>query len=369
MFYTTGVILLSLLALTNRFNKRIIIVASLALLFIVSIYFEPDEGMDLFRHYEMLEMFRNNGFFKTVLINGNRMSFLPVYAIYFYIISLFNCNKLLLIITYMIIYLAQFYVLTMYIQDQCLDKKSWMIGYVLIMVTTNAYDLTGIRNFLAFSIVEVFLYLDLCRNSHKKLSLLIYVLMCFLHDSMILILFFRLFISLLDKFSIKAKKIILLLLLFNSYVLKSISNILINIPITFFNKVGEKIITYGGMNGIENFGIDMGTRIRTIMRLIILVLIVFYIFIHLNRNQRYNNDKFFLLLLTYFCVGAMFGNRVLADRYVAMGVMYSVPEMVFIIRNHCPYNGLCIRKDAIPLIILLILFFIELCFEQYRYFI
>ena len=369
MIFTSGTILLCALALTNKFSKRQITLISLLFLVIVAVIYKPDSGMDLYRHYQMLDLFAKYGLENTIMTNMDRMGTLPLYALFFYFISLFHYNQLLLAFTYILVYSAQFKVLSMYVNDNGYDKKSWMIGYSLIMLTTNAYGLTGIRNFLAFAITEVFLYIDLCRREHRKLSMVIYFSMCLLHDSIILILAFRLMVYVIEKFRTVSQNVILFLILVSPIMIKGMGTFLRTTPISFLKAVGNKILTYGGTDGINSYGGDAGTEIRATMGLIILMLVVFCIKATLNKEYYQRSDIKMLVIITLFCFGGMIGNRVLVERYITMGVMFAIPTMVKVIREGCPQSGYYIKTNAIPLITMVCILFSNICYWQYRFFI
>ena len=366
MIYSIGVIFLVLIAWNIGNNRRLILFLTFIFLTSIALIFDPAPGMDLYRHYEALESFRALGYEATVGKYAHNMEDLPVYSVVFYVISLLSHNKLLLVFTYIVIYGCWFSILSMYIRDAHLNNRYWTVGYTVIMLTANAYAMTGIRNMLACAVVFLFLYIDLCRNKKKLLSMVMYVLMCFLHDSMIVFVAFRLvlYCSKLRGYNILRYIVVLWPLAIDRIVelLGSTSN-------SVLISVSQKLDLYTTQEAAEQWVGGTGLEMLSLFRFAIILMFMFYLF---RQSKRVRNTPYIhmIYLLALFCLGGM-GNRALTDRYTNMTLMYSVPLIV----NQCgiaePVNskGLVVQVNSFPIWIMLGGYFVCLCLFQYRYFI
>ena len=92
---------------------------------IIAFHIKPILGLDLYRHYEFLDLIREQGW---IAVKNNPLhAYQPLYGIYFYLISYLPYNGFLPGITVFIIYLTQFSVIHMIGIKNDLSKK-WMVN-------------------------------------------------------------------------------------------------------------------------------------------------------------------------------------------------------------------------------------------------
>ena len=366
MFFSIGVVFLCIIALITRINKKTLIIVTFVFLSAIAILFEPQTGLDLYTHYRMLDIMRRFGYVDTVARFGYLMGNLPVYSVFFYLVSLLQFNKLLLVITYLVVYGCMFHVLSMCVEDHGWSLKGWKIGYVLVMLITNAYSVTGIRYTLAFAVVFLFLYIDLVRKKHRLLSLIVCVLMCLLHDGMILILAFRLLLYIpATKITEKLKYLIL----FWQGWLELINNILRAIPYPFFSSVADKLMLYSTQESANTWIGGIGMQTLYGMRILILAFVALYCLL-CGRDKKSDYQRM-LVLLILFCFGGI-SSMALIDRYTTVTFMYALP---FILDLNGESNRsresdkVLIQFRMLPMLILSVAYFGCLVVFQYQYFI
>lgn len=366
MFFSIGVVFLCIIALITRINKKTLVIVTFVFLSSIAILFEPQIGLDLYTHYRMLDIMRQFGYVDTVARFGYLMGNLPVYSAFFYLVSLLHFNELLLVITYLVVYGCMFHVISMCAEDHGWSLKGWKIGYVIVMLITNAYSATGIRYTLAFAVTFLFLYVDLVRKKHQLLSLIVYALMCMLHDGMILILVFRLLLY------IPATKItekLRYLILFWQGWLELINNILRAIPYSFFSTVADKLMLYSTQESANTWIGGVGMRTLYGMRIIILAFIVLYYFFYDRRKK--GDYQRMLVLLILFCFGGVY-SMALIDRYTIITFMYALP-FILDMNGECNMSQepekVLIQLRMLPMLILIIAYFGCLIVFQYQYFV
>lgn len=366
MLYIVGVIFLVVLAWHAGRNRKFVLVLTFAFLSWIALGFEPTPNLDLYRHYETLDTFRNIGYEATVEMRRHSMGDLPVYSMLFYAISFLGNNKLLLVFTYYVVYGCLFSVLSMHIKDEKLSDKHWRIGYAIIMLTTNAYAMTGVRNMLAFAVVCLFMYIDLRRKKMRILSAVMYILMCFLHDSMMIFVIFRIMLYFSN---IKGFKILRFCVVLWPFLQERIGGILENSSIPLLVSVSEKLASYTTKEAAERWVGGLGLETLTLLKFVFIAFIIVYYF---QMTQSHQEDPYLqmIFLTALLCLGGI-GSRALADRYMSMAMLYAVPFWVSnsgIIETKRA-TGLSICLNSFPLWILVAGYFLGLCLFQYRYFI
>lgn len=366
MLYTVGVIFLVVLAWHAGKSRKFVLVLTFVFLAGIALLFEPTPQLDLYRHYETLDTFRDIGYEATVEMRRHSMGDLPVYSMLFYVISFLGHNKLLLVFTYLAIYGCLFAVLSMYIKDEKLSDKHWQIGYALIMLTTNAYALTGIRNMLAFAVVCLFMYIDLRRRKMRIISMVTYVLMCLLHDSIVIFVLFRfiLYFSKIKGFKVLRYGVVLWPLL-----QERITSVLGESSIPLLVSVSEKLASYTTQEAAERWVSGIALEMLSFSKFVFVAIVIVYYFqmTKLHREEPYMQ---MLLMIALFSFGGI-GSRALADRYAAMAIMYAVP---FVVGNSgiVEANGntrLNICLNSFPLWVLIAGYFLCLFIFQYRLFV
>lgn len=365
MIYSIGVIILCGIALGTRIDRKTTLILTFLFLIGIAILFEPQAGLDLYKHYQTLAVMREIGYANSVIRYRYEMGNLPVYSAFFYLISLLKYDKLLLVVTYLVVYGCMFRVLEMCVKDHGWSQKSWKLGYVLVMLVTNAYSLTGIRYTLAFSVIFLFLYIDLVRKQHRILALAVYVAMCLLHDGMIVIVLLRFLLYIpSNRLTSKLKY----LLLFWQVWLGAIEKLLRAIPNPYFASAADKLMLYITQEAANMWVGGVGLQTLAMMRNIILLVALIYCFV--DRDNKKNAYRQMLSMLILFCFGGI-TNIALIERYTSVTLLFSIPFVLKMNKenNYCTKSGIfLIRIQIIPSIMLMLLYFVDLIIYQYRYF-
>lgn len=364
MIYSIGVVILCGIALGTRIDKRTTLILTFLFLTGIAILFEPQAGLDLYKHYQTLDVMREIGYANSVIRYRYAMGNLPVYSGFFYLVSLLKYDKLLLIITYLVVYGCMFKVLEMCVEDHGWSQKSWKLGYVLVMLVTNAYSLTGIRYTLAFSVIFLFLYIDLVRKQHRILALAVYVAMCLLHDGMILIVLLRFLLYIpSNRLTSKLKY----LLLFWQVWLGAIEKLLRAIPNPYFASAADKLMLYTTQEAANMWVGGVGLQTLAMMRIVLLAAITVYCVFCVDKDDYIR----MLQLLLLFCFGGI-SSAALIGRYTSITFLFAVP-FVLGINGECNFddapNKVLIQVKMLPMLGLMLAFFVCLVLYQYQYFI
>lgn len=364
MIYSIGVVCLCLIALLTRVNKKTLLVLTFLFLTGIAILFEPQAGLDLYNHYQTLDVMREIGYVNSVARFHFDMQNLPVYSTFFYLVSLLRYDKLLLIITYLVVYGCMFGVLSMCVEDHGWSMKSWNLGYIIIMLVTNAYAITGIRFTLAFSVIFLFLYIDLVRKRHRVLSFIAYILMCLLHDGMILIVFLRILLySPSNRVTSKLKY----LLVFWKTWLDVIANLLKMFPNPYFSSVADKLLLYSTEKAANMWSGGIGGEILAMVRILAICAIAVYCVFAKEKDDYVK----MLQLLILFCFGGL-SSAALIGRYTTVTFLFAIP---FILKINDSSNcnieseGFLVQTKMLPMLVLIVGFFACLVLFQYQYFI
>lgn len=184
------ILLLTCLNFIFSSNRNKFYIFSAFLFAVVAFFIKPTEGWDLLNHYNFLHGFQRFGIGYFDYFPYTKS--LPLFGIYFYLISFLQLDGFLPMITYLIVYLSLFKVLSMAREDGLINLASERIAFLYIIFLISFLDLSGIRNFMAFSISSVFLYIDLARGKKRVLSFLVYIALMFFHYSCIFIVMIRL---------------------------------------------------------------------------------------------------------------------------------------------------------------------------------
>lgn len=364
MIYSIGVVILCGIALGTRIDKRTTLILTFLFLTGIAILFEPQAGLDLYKHYQTLDVMREIGYVNSVIRYRYVMGNLPVYSGFFYLVSLLKYDRLLLIITYLVVYGCMFKVLEMCVEDHGWSQKSWKLGYVLVMLVTNAYSLTGIRYTLAFSVIFLFLYIDLVRKKHRIFALAAYVAMCLLHDGMILIVLLRFLLYIpANRLTSKLKY----LLLFWQVWLGAIEKLLRAIQNPYFASAADKLMLYTTQEAADMWVGGVGLQTLAMMHIVVLAAVTVYCVFCVEKDDYIR----MLQLLLLFCFGGI-SNAALIGRYTNITFLFAVP-FILGINGECNFddvpNKVLIQVKMLPMLGLTLAFFVCLVLYQYQYFI
>lgn len=366
MVFTLIIGMLCYLNWTIKDNRKIFYSIATVVLVCYAFFVMPERGMDLYSHYAMLHSFRSYGLETTVRRYPWLFRTLPVYSSYFNLVSKIGFDQALLMITYALIYGGQFSIVSRVCKDTNAGKKEEQIATTLVLLITNAYYITTIRNVTAFIIAAYVLYIDVVKKEHRPACCVAYILLCLFHDSVILIVVMRLMLLLIKK---RFFRPLLISIVFWPLIITRIIDILNSSGIQFLLEVANKLAAYS--SGEAN-AMWVGGRANRIMITFQSLLIVFTLFrIWFNRQKEktevISDIEILFTFIALFCIGGIV-NIAIAIRYYVLA-MYLMPAMHVITNGYKKKFVLSIGKTELDIINILALFyFVSLIVFQYSCF-
>ncbi len=365
MIATLVIIGLVVLHLRSKGSRRKVYRFTVIVMMVFAFFVKPYEGMDLYEHYIILNIMRSIGLQHTVAMYPWLFSTLPVYAGVFYAVSLLGFNQVLLMIAYGLIYGLQFKVLQMVAKDYELADHQERIGAVLILLITNAFFCTTVRNVLAFAIMSYFLYWDLGRGEKRIVSFIVYVLLCLFHNSVVVLLAMRILLLVFNKTLFKP---LLLSILMWAHILSFVESRLRLNSILYLQNIAEKIRVYSTKRANELWVGGIANRIMiTLITIVIVLVLIQMIKNHKKSHAKYNLYELFYVMISLFCIGG-FSTIAITNRFIYMAAYMLVP--VFLIENKSG-KGIMLKMGSSkinPVLALSFALFISYVIFQYPYF-
>jgi len=322
----------------NHINKFFLFIAGI--LAIIACSVKPDVGMDLYRHYAVIVEFRRIGG-KTVFDD-----ILFIRSIYFYLISLTPYNEFLPGITVFCVYYINLNIIYK-IGKKYNVSTQYIVMSALLFIASNNFltTLSGIRSDLAFSIFLYFLYLELVEKKFKILSWLMYLLMCFLHNTMIIFVIFRLFIEIKNQLIIKGLQLLLLLWFFIiNYIMAFLGSFT---ELSIIALLTSQINVYVNLTEYNHFAIIYSS-------INLLGVLFFYSIFNCTAKNKFLECQYFLRLFP-FIIFLLIGSieiYYLYIRFISNLYLFNCIILMLLIHN------ISRAKDEIALNIKLIYFFI-----------
>ena len=273
-------------------------------------FFKPPVQYDLYRHYEVLQILRKNDLWRILNGSFNKgtetlkslQQGSPVYLLYAYVISLFQLDELLPVISGIIIYASVSDIILMAAEDTGEEIADWKISlcFFFLLIMLDFRTISGIRNMLAYAVFANVLYRDLVRNASKPLCFIVYFALANIHNSVVILIIIRLMIE-LTRFVPK-----LLLMIINLTAFSFIDLILVFLErysgIPMIRALIDKIYVYG-------FG--GGTKYIMSRGVIRFILLVFYLSLYLYCKKSIPQAKLFqkygdvILLFSLYALGSI----------------------------------------------------------------
>lgn len=355
-----ALLMLIVLNITSKYSRNLTYAIITVSISIFLTFIIPESEMDLQKHYYTLELFRTYGYDSTVADYPWLFSTLPVYAMLFYSVSMLGINQIILFLASLTVYGVQFYVLSMVRKDYRLDKKSEIILSTMVLMLTNAYFITTIRNIMAFALFYLFLYLDLVRKQRIK-CIFCYILLCLYHDSCIVLLAIRLMIGIFNTTSLKK---IAIIILFWPLMLDLLSAVFIKSSIPFFVNIANKILVYVAEGANDMWIGGIGNHMMIALQLTFILYISYRIFKDKPSIKKY---ELFYNIITLFVIGGI-SNLAIVFRFIPM-CMFFIPALIYIHGLHrndfvLQFNY---RKRLGVINFLTLSIFLSLILLQYRY--
>lgn len=183
-----------ILAKKHRKLYYVITVLTFAALayFVVPLY-----EMDLYRYINIMEYFRQKGFHLTMNQYGESN---PVAAMFFYAMSMWPKDNLLPAVAVLIVY--GFSLALLYKASKRFNVSSSVVNvaFVFLMLNLNyCYIIDVVKIYIAYAIVAYFLYIDLVEKRRRPICFAVYLILCYFHYVIMLILFLRVIFLLTSK--------------------------------------------------------------------------------------------------------------------------------------------------------------------------
>lgn len=299
ILFFTYIILMMLSVFFNRKNlKYYFMIISLVFAILAFIYV-PNNRMDLYRHYNMLEMCRQYGF--DYIINSNDYKNLPIAAIYMYVISMFKLNGFLPFITAYIVYKLSLNLVYYSGIRYNISRKSMLLTAYFFIGTSNYMGIiSGIRNPLAITIFIYLLYWEIIERRYVKFCWIGYILVCFVHLSVFILLFFRILLLVYNRYSKFLIKILIFgWSLFLPSILK-IANYFNNIPIV--NYIISKVNSYD----IREANAVADVKVYTIVYSTLLITCIFIAFTYYKKYRKSEKNKQIVKYFNMFIIFSLF---------------------------------------------------------------
>ncbi len=333
----------------------------------------PGQGMDLQRHYETLDAIRSVGLSRMVATNyngfGDQVLHLPVYALFFALVTQFPFNEMLLALTYAGVYGCQMAILKMSVKDFSLTKLSEKMGYMFILCMTNAFSATGIRNMLAFAVFALFFYLEEIRHKYKKTAWVVYLLLCLFHDSVIALVLMRAALIFARK---KSFKWVIGIFAVWSYLIPLLIPVLsLFSSVPFISGLVIQLTRYTG-GSVSNFMGSSGYGLMLAAQLPILFM-TWYAGVHPHKLPQTEPLKLFANMIVAFCAGGL-ARGAIVIRFLMIAFFVMIPYFAQIFQSgeyqlRVRIGSFSVRKLAQAALFLMPLaWFVFLVVFQYRWF-
>lgn len=162
----------------------------------------PGAESDLYWHTITLNNFKSMGFAYFAVFD--KSASLPVFSLYFYLISLLPSERYLPAITAFLVYGINYWLVFKLKEKYELKKRTTLLLVVFILCNLNYLGvISGIRFNLAVSIMLFGLYLDLAESKYMR-AIGLYIIAMLLHSSIYIMIIVRLLVI---PFTGKLKKI------------------------------------------------------------------------------------------------------------------------------------------------------------------
>ncbi len=339
-------------------QKKVIYSFFVIALAVVAYYMRPPSSWDLSRNYILLDTIRNSGLSFYQFVFGGKATYIAdgyrsliSYNIYRYIyVNVFSSNIWFQVITVIIVYTIQFYI----IYDYGKGKNKKDVSTTLTMLLSFAflpfvYVTSGIRNALAASIMGLAIYLYLYKKQTMS-PILLSIIAITIHPSVLIAVPF----VILSKMRMGVKGVVWVAVI--SFGAQSLAKWISRTDVAFLRQIGKSYLLYSGSNQYR------GGRGNLYGILIITVIFIFYFL--WNRRNKFGKafekdvNRFLMLLLVYMAGNFQNYDLVLRPGYI-IGIFS--PFLANIMQNSCQKRNLSIALNFI--IILASIYVNYKCFQ------
>lgn len=209
----------------------------------------PLQEMDIYRYTNMMEYFRKKGFHWAMSEYGETN---PAAVVFFYCVSLFPNNGFLPAVSVLIVY--GFSLALLYKASKRLNVSNGAVNTVFLFFMLNfnyCYVIDVVKIYIAYAVLAYFLYIDLIEKRRRPLCFAVYILLCYFHYAVVLILLLRIIFLLTSKLK---GAVSLITTVFIPFILLLGYKFLDNFTgdLSILTSVSDKIEDY---KGYETFGV------------------------------------------------------------------------------------------------------------------
>ncbi len=175
-------------------------------------FFWPDNGYDLYRYYLMMVHYNKLSFLQAIGLQANSLGntlmemtvtgYVAVYKLYSviaWLLSKIGVYQFLAVFTCFVVYGLMMKQISHLFQNEKMKLRTVRICYVFVFLSYNYIYLSLVRQTIVFAIFGFVLYFDLVQNYRKERCFAVYLLLCMIHSTAILLLGFRLLILVSNK--------------------------------------------------------------------------------------------------------------------------------------------------------------------------
>ena len=328
-------------------QKKLTIVSIVAVIALSGIAYciIPGKTTDLYAHFETIKQISFDGFSAKTSVDN-----LVIIKALFFMISKTNNYHLLPMVITLITYSIYFFIFNkMYYKNNKNLKKIDIINIlILFFALCNFYYIaTGIKTALAYSLLALSFYLiDI---NKKKLAYFLILISIFCHGSVLVLVFFYL----LCNFKLLTNYRFVLIFTFLFARLASV--LFINIPISIFQYIGEKIILYINRSTFTLNLIVLVTEI--ILALLLIYRTQKVIICKKNENDLNLKNIYYIQSLLLLGIGTIFLSDIILERMLML-VAFLIPKLI-ILENKNKKNYFFVI-DIFCSIILIVYFIVRL---------
>ncbi|MBO5530139.1 MAG: EpsG family protein [Bacilli bacterium] len=340
-------VLLFLMIEKNNHNKKIYCVIFAIIVSFILYNFKPNQSLDLYRYYKLMDSFSLldfSSFFKYLTSNIE-----PISNLLFYFFSKTNDNNLLIYFISLISYLIQIYIIFDYQEKKELSNGKFNVIIIYFLSTFQIiYYISGVRFCLARLLFFLALYQDFYKGKKGILIILLYMIPVLIHQSMLILLIFRLLL-LINRNKFDFKFIIFFLLMF------IIPNLIFNFTdqlsssFSFLGLLSQR--TEGYLNSGNNF-----SNIYKLQLCLLIIMIIYTLLIKYKKIETNNKMINYSLIVMFFSL-VFYNSAVLSNRFISICSSYFILFLMDYIKSIKGFFRFVLE------IIILIMSFVFLIFQ------
>lgn len=290
----------------NLIQYLIVAVVMISSLFF---FFWPDNAYDLYRYYLMLKHYDTLSFLQAIGLKDNTLGSTltelsvrgyvinyKVYSLFAWLISKVGLYQLLGVISCAIVYgLMCKQIINLYTNEK-MRKATVIITMIFCLLCYNVINLSLIRQALAYAVFAYVLYWDMVKQENKIGCFIVYILLCLVHSTGIMLLGFRLLIIVYKKIS--AVPIIIGFFLVYSAI-PIVENLLVKYKLSFLREFLVKIVHYLVDRAVLD---EQHVSLKATMLYIFLFLVLLYFMRYSRRKKEYKEYSVFIIFILAFCI-------------------------------------------------------------------